>query len=129
DLLIQRDRLLLLEVIGQGHFGCVYRGFLRAQNGKEEVEVAVKTLKTLTGYSYDARKFLNEALTMQEFDHPHILRLIGITLDKENLPLVILPFMKHGDLLSYIRDEGNSPTVKDLMEFSISIASGMAYLS
>jgi proto-oncogene tyrosine-protein kinase Met len=57
--------------------------------------------------SYEARKFLNEALTMQEFDHPHILRLIGISLDKENLPLVILPFMKHGDLLSYIRDENN----------------------
>ena len=45
---------------------------------------------------------------MREFDHPHILTLIGIALDKEgDMPLVILPYMRHGDLLSYIRDETN----------------------
>ena len=60
--------------------------------------------------SLDGRKFLEEALRMQEFDHPNILRLIGITLDKEEMPLVILPFMQHGDLLSYIRDETNVST-------------------
>ena len=65
------------------------------------------TENALYASTYDARKFLDEALRMQEFNHPHILRLIGITLDKENLPLVVLPFMKHGDLLSYIRDETN----------------------
>ena len=58
--------------------------------------------------SQDGRKFLEEALRMREFDHPHILTLIGIALDKEgDMPLVVLPFMKHGDLLSYIRDETN----------------------
>jgi len=57
--------------------------------------------------SLDAKHFLEEALRMREFDHPHILRLIGIALDKEDLPLVVLPFMKHGDLLSYIRNEEN----------------------
>ena len=55
----------------------------------------------------DSKKFLEEALRMREFDHPHILRLIGICLNKEDLPLVVLPFMKHGDLLSYIRNEEN----------------------
>ena len=64
--------------------------------------------------SQDGRKFLEEALRMQEFDHPHILRLKGIALDKENMPLVVLPFMKHGDLLSYIRDELNVSTITAL---------------
>ena len=55
----------------------------------------------------DGRKFMEEALRMREFDHPHILRLIGIVLDPEGFPLVVLPYMKHGDLLTYIRDENN----------------------
>ena len=58
--------------------------------------------------STDGRKFLDEALRMREFDHPHILTLIGIALDNDvDMPLVVLPFMRHGDLLSFIRDEHN----------------------
>ena len=50
---------------------------------------------------------------MMEFDHPNILRLIGITLEKEEQPLVILPFMKYGDLLTVIRDETKVSIVRD----------------
>ena len=32
-----------------GHFGCVYRGFMRRDDEKEETEVAIKTLKSLSG--------------------------------------------------------------------------------
>ena len=55
----------------------------------------------------DGQKFIEEALLMREFDHPNILRLIGVSIDRKekDMPLVILPFMKHGDLLSYIRNE------------------------
>lgn len=49
---------------------------------------------------------------MRDFDHPNIVRLIGIALDKEDMPLVVLPFMKHGDLLTYIRDEANVSTLQ-----------------
>jgi len=55
----------------------------------------------------EMRTFLNEALTMREFKHDHVLRLIGIVIDADKMPLVILPFMTHGDLLSYIRDDNN----------------------
>lgn len=40
-----------------GHFGCVYRGLLRCEDEKNEIDVAVKTLKSLTGY------FLSLAVT------------------------------------------------------------------
>ena len=63
--------------------------------------------------STDGRKFLEEALRMRDFDHPHILTLIGIALDKDcDMPLVVLPFMRHGDLLSFIRDDINVSIIK-----------------
>jgi len=55
----------------------------------------------------EVRRFVDEALRMKEFDHVNVLSLIGVALDFDNLPLVVLPFMRHGDLLSYIRDEAN----------------------
>jgi hypothetical protein len=44
---------------------------------------------------------------MKDFDHPNVLTLIGITMDKGEFPMVILPFMHNGALLTYIRDENN----------------------
>lgn len=55
----------------------------------------------------DVTAFLNEALIMKDFNHPNVLTLIGITLDKGEFPMVILPFMQNGSLLSYIRNENN----------------------
>jgi len=63
----------------------------------------------------EVRRFVDEAVRMKEFDHPNVLSLIGVALDFDNLPLVVLPFMRHGDLLSYIRNESNvSSTCYDL---------------
>lgn len=58
-----------------------------------------------------ARKFYEEALLMRDFDHVHILRLIGIAQDDDGLPLVVLPFMQNGDLLTYIRCGDNVSTI------------------
>ncbi len=43
---------LKVNVLLTGHFGCVYRGFMRLENEKEEQEVAIKTLKSLSGKFY-----------------------------------------------------------------------------
>ena len=51
--------------------------------------------------------FLKEALIMKDFQHRHVMRLVGICLGNDQLPLVILPFMQQGDLLSYLRDPKN----------------------
>jgi serine/threonine protein kinase len=64
----------------------------------------------------DINAFLNEALIMKDFNHPNVLTLIGITLDKGEFPMVILPFMQNGSLLSFIRNEDNvSVFVKEEM--------------
>lgn len=44
-------------------------------------------------------------MRMKDFHHPNVLTLIGICFNYDAMPLVILPYMQHGDLLSYIRNE------------------------
>ena len=57
--------------------------------------------------SVEGHKFIEEALRMRDFQHQNVLGLIGVSLDRDagDMPLVVLPFMKHGDLLSYLRNE------------------------
>ncbi|KAH9381671.1 hypothetical protein HPB48_000356 [Haemaphysalis longicornis] len=107
-LLFKREFLVLGPVIGQGHFGCVYRGTLELE-GKGEVQaVAVKTLHNNSrGGEADGQAFLEEALIMKDFHHMNVLPLIGLSIDEGGGLMVIIPYMKYGDLLSYIRDERN----------------------
>ena len=61
---------------------------------------------------------------MKTFNHPNVMKLIGVCFESNGSPLVVLPFMKNGDLLSYIRSPENSPTVKQLIRFAIDVAKG-----
>lgn len=65
---------------------------------------------------------------MQDLKHENILEMLGVCFD-DRVPMLVLPFMKNGDLLAYLRSENNSPTNQDLLRFAIDIGNGMAYLS
>lgn len=72
--------------------------------------------------SDDIRLFIDEALVMKDFNHPHVLHLIGVTFGSDGSPIVVLPYMANGDLNTYLRDDRNTPKVRNLIDFAIQIA-------
>ncbi|NXR03151.1 ROS1 kinase, partial [Sagittarius serpentarius] len=129
-----RDKLNLHKLLGSGAFGEVYEGTAVdiLAGGSGESKVAVKTLKK-GGTDREKSEFLKEAHLMSKFDHPHILKLLGVCLLNEPQYL-ILELMEGGDLLSYLRgarkQKLQSPllTVTDLLDICLDICKGCVYL-
>ncbi|CAH1787331.1 unnamed protein product, partial [Owenia fusiformis] len=110
------------EILGQGQFGVVYKGVAQDQ------AVAIKTIKKSNCSENDLSDFMKEALVMKDFEHPNVLNLIGVALDKD-IPYVVLPHMANKDLKTYVRDEKQVFTMRDLFNFCLQVASGMEYLA
>ncbi len=49
-------------------------------------------------------EFLQEAIIMKDFRHENVMDLIGVIIDDDD-PKIVLPFMSHGDLQTFLTDE------------------------
>uniref|UniRef100_A0A673WAY7 receptor protein-tyrosine kinase n=1 Tax=Salmo trutta TaxID=8032 RepID=A0A673WAY7_SALTR len=137
DVMVDRHKLTLGKTLGEGEFGSVMEGLLVHE--ETVLKVAVKTMKISICTRTEMEDFLREAACMKEFDHPNVMRLLGVCLQTVERggypsPVVILPCMKHGDLHSFLLYSrlGDSPLSlpsQMLVKFMTDIARGMEYLS
>ncbi|KAM9827335.1 ephrin type-A receptor 7 [Neosynchiropus ocellatus] len=137
DVLVERHQLTLGKELGKGEFGAVYEGSFMSEGVDQRV--AVKTMRVGIHSQEDLHEFLREAEVMKNFSHINVIKLFGVTLERDEdsplpFPMVILPFMKHGDLRHFLiaTRYGDVPMFvphQSLLRFMIDIAAGMDYLS
>ncbi|XP_054071356.1 tyrosine-protein kinase Fes/Fps isoform X1 [Rissa tridactyla] len=110
------------HVSWQGNFGEVFSGRLRADN----TPVAVKSCRETLPPELKA-KFLQEARILKQYNHPNIVRLIGVCTQKQPI-YIVMELVQGGDFLSFLRSEGSHLRVKELIKMTENAAAGMEYL-
>ncbi|XP_070078003.1 focal adhesion kinase 1 isoform X18 [Equus caballus] len=124
DYEIQRERIELGRCIGEGQFGDVHQGvYLSPEN--PALAVAIKTCKNCTSDSV-REKFLQEALTMRQFDHPHIVKLIGVI--TENPVWIIMELCTLGELRSFLQVRKYNLDLASLILYAYQLSTALAYL-
>ena len=118
---IDRKSIRFVTKLGAGQFGEVWMGMWN-----ETTEVAVKTLKP---GAVRASEFLKEVAWMKKLRYPNLIQLYAkCTKDLEEPIYIITELMKHGSLLEYLRGDGCSIKLPQLINIGAQVAAGMAYL-
>ncbi|XP_039164137.1 probable serine/threonine-protein kinase PIX13 [Eucalyptus grandis] len=116
-------------LLGEGGFGCVYRGTLhgKQQSGRTETIIAVKTLNPDGAQGY--REWLREIAFIGRISHPNLFILLGFCHDDENLALVY-EFMPMGSLENQLFGKGSTDHLSwDVrLKIAVGAAKGLAFL-
>ncbi|XP_075215435.1 protein tyrosine kinase 2 Fak isoform X2 [Lycorma delicatula] len=127
DYELVRSQVELGETIGQGQFGDVHKGTckIKTANGETVVPVAVKTCKADADLAM-AEKFLEEAYVMQQFDHPHIIRLIGVC--SESPIWIVMELARFGELRAYLKSNSTRLDLAILLLYCFQLSTALSYL-
>ncbi|KAL6088856.1 hypothetical protein STEG23_022679, partial [Scotinomys teguina] len=81
--ILNHEDVSLGALLGKGNFGEVYKGTL-----KDNTEVAVKTCKEDLPQEFKI-KFLQEAKILKQYDHPNIVKLIGVCTQRQPVYIIM----------------------------------------
>ncbi|XP_073848140.1 protein tyrosine kinase 2 Fak isoform X3 [Musca autumnalis] len=133
---LDRSEITLNNTIGVGQFGDVYIGTYHTKvkcSGKGDkndgnsavIQVAVKTCKT-NDDPEKMERFLEEAYVMQKFDHPHIIRLIGIC--SESPVWIVMELAEYGELRAYLKSNAEKLRRETLLMYCYQLSTALSYL-
>ncbi|XP_068423082.1 tyrosine-protein kinase Fer isoform X2 [Clinocottus analis] len=120
--ILNHEDVVLGELLGKGNFGEVFIGTLQ----RDKTPVAVKTCKEDLPPELKIR-FLSEARILKQYDHPNIVKLIGVCTQRQPI-YIVMELVPGGDFLSFLRKKKDDLKTKQLVRFSVDAAAGMAYL-
>ena len=106
---LNNDDVELVEKIGRGNFGDVYKARLKQNN----LSVAVKTCK-VTLPDEQKKKFLQEGRILKQYEHPNIVRFIGICVQKQPI-MIVMELVSGGSLLNHLRSSADKLATKALL--------------
>jgi serine/threonine protein kinase len=118
---IAASEVKIIEKIGSGCFGTVYRGSCRGK------DVAVKKLHQQTLVDAALEEFKKEVEIMTHLRHPNIVLLMGACTEPGNL-MIITEMMPKGDVSSIIHNSNSKLSLLKKLHMAKDVAQGMNWL-
>jgi serine/threonine protein kinase/tetratricopeptide (TPR) repeat protein len=106
---------IVLQEIGQGGMGTVYRAARADQ--QFEKQVAIKIVKRGMDTEFVLRRFRNERQILADLEHPNIARLLDGGVTDDGLPYFVMEYIEEGRPITSYCDEQRLSTADRLKLF------------
>lgn len=128
---VSLDNINMLQELGLGAYGKVYHGQVFGLYGNNTASaVFIKCLEQQSTPEQVA-EFRDEASSLSEIRHQHILSLLGVS-TKGITQCLLYEFLQLGDMRQFLlsqQSHGNQLSCKELMYIVTQVASGLEYLA
>lgn len=111
----------VLEVIGHGGMGVVFRAF----DEQLRRTVAIKVLtRALASNTTARRRFIREARAAAAINHLNVVTIHSVE-EHEDLPFIVMEYIRGGSLRDWLREKGKADAA-EIVRISVQIAAGLA---
>jgi serine/threonine protein kinase len=130
---LKRSSVVLLEQVGSGAFGAVWKAMLdeSATTGNPEYQVAAKTVLDAGASAEATADLTTEAAVMAQLaGHTNLVSIIGVVTSGNPL-ILVLSYCDHGSMLSHLKKraaEGSAVSAVHKLDFASQTARGMEHL-
>ena len=115
------DRYQLLEKLGQGGMGEVYRGL----DMLTQAPVAVKNLRAISSTDSEVlERFRREGIVLRELNHPNIVKMLDM-IQHEGTYYLIMEYIEGGDLADLLKARGKL-SVNDAIKLALELAAALS---
>ncbi|HXU62872.1 MAG TPA: serine/threonine-protein kinase, partial [Polyangia bacterium] len=119
------DRYELLELIGEGGMGAVYRA-LDSRLGRT---VALKTVLTTRGteaFNQELRaRFMREALAASKVEHRNVVQVIDFGVAEDGTPYLVMEYLRGADLAALLNDSPACLPIEQVTDIMLPVCAAL----
>uniref|UniRef100_A0A453AMR4 non-specific serine/threonine protein kinase n=1 Tax=Aegilops tauschii subsp. strangulata TaxID=200361 RepID=A0A453AMR4_AEGTS len=121
--------------LGEGGFGCVYKGWIdettlapARPGATNAMMVAIKKLKKESFQGH--REWLTEVTYLGDLHHDNLVKLVGYCSDSDSNKLLVYEYMPRGSLENHLFRRGSQPPLpwSTRVSVAVDVARGLAFL-
>jgi surface protein len=130
---LKRSNVVLLEQVGSGSFGAVWKAMLDESHATRRPEYLVAAKTVLEGAPAEARAdLMTEAAAMAQLaGHKNLVSIIGVVTSGNPL-ILVLSYCDHGSMLTHLAKcvaTGKAVSMEHKLDFAAQTARGMEHLA
>lgn len=124
---IPRKQVRLLEMLGKGAFGEVYKALMEEETSLGVPSYLVAAKKFDDPSEEEKKEIFTEAVIMAQINHPNVCKLVGVV-TKGTPVLIVLQFCEHGSLDHFLKNSGSDLLLNAKIQMAFDSAAGMKAL-